>query len=210
MKLHKSWTTVLVAGTLVVHCVSGLGALLIYDRAAIAEGQIWRLASGSFVHFSAAHLASNLIVIAIAGWIIESRFRSGALVLYALCAIAIGAVLYTTDPRLVQYRGASGIAYAALTYLALQGLALPAWRPASIALLVLVGVKLLAESWWGWSLVDHSATGDIITVPASHATGVAIATVLFLRHLYANRTTEAHPRDTFPTVSVFPRKPEAN
>jgi rhomboid family GlyGly-CTERM serine protease len=190
MRLHKSWTAALVVGVLVIYCVPDLGPLLVYDRAAIADGQVWRLASGSFVHFSTGHLVSNLTVIAIAGWIIESHYRAAAPVLYGLCTTAIGTALYATDPLLVQFGGASGLAYAALTYLAMRKFAEPRWRPACIALLAAIGVKLFSEYWWGWSLVELSEASNIAPVPLSHTIGVAAALVLYFHHRRSDRASD--------------------
>lgn len=200
MRLHKSWTAALVAGVLVIYFVPELGSLLIYDRAAIAEGQVWRLATGSFVHFSADHLVCNLIAIAISGWVIESRYRGATPVLYALCTIAIGTTLYATEPLLIQFGGTSGLAYAALTYLALRELAEPRWHPACIALLAAISAKLFAEWWWEWSIVDLAA--DIVTVPLSHATGAATALVLYFHHRLSDRITDRRARRPPEAVAI--------
>jgi rhomboid family GlyGly-CTERM serine protease len=200
LKHLQPWTSTLVAGVLLIYWLPDLGSLLVYDRAAIAVGQAWRLATGNLVHFSVGHLVCNLIVFAIAGWIIESRYRGAAPALYALCAVSIGMALYVAEPRLVQFGGTSGLAYGALTYLALRGFGELRWRPACVALLAAISGKLFAEWWWGWSLVDLSSAAGFVTVPLSHAAGAAAAVVLFFHHRRCGRKGVRHAY----------RRPEAN
>lgn len=58
------WLTLaIVSGTLVAQCVPGIAELLVYDREAIAGGELWHLVTGHSVHFSSSDLLYNLVAI---------------------------------------------------------------------------------------------------------------------------------------------------
>ncbi|MGH8679682.1 MAG: rhombosortase, partial [Burkholderiales bacterium] len=152
------WLTLaIVSGALVTQCVPGIAELLVYDRAAITGGELWRVITGHSVHFSSSHLLFNVIVIGAAGSLIEAQDRRDLVELYALSAVLIGLFLFLGEPSLRQFGGLSGIAYALVVYVALSGVhGSGRWRLVCFALSMVVCAKLLAETLLGWSL---TATG---------------------------------------------------
>ena len=60
-----------------VYAAPVLGQVLVYDRTAILSGQVWRLITGNWVHFSTNHLVYDLLAFGTAGWIIEGRGQRG-------------------------------------------------------------------------------------------------------------------------------------
>jgi rhomboid family GlyGly-CTERM serine protease len=179
------WLTLaLASGALAAYWLPGAAGVLIYDRTAVATGELWRLLTAHWVHFSGGHLLSNLAVLVATGWLIEARDRGDSLRLFAVAALSIGIVLFVAQPELRIFGGASGVAYAFVTYLALCGLRdTGRWRWLCAALLAVAGAKLLAEQVWGWSLVASGPDAAFVTVPLSHAAGIAAGTGLWLWRL---------------------------
>jgi rhomboid family GlyGly-CTERM serine protease len=93
-------------------------AALLYDRAAIAQGQLWRLWTGHWVHFSWSHLGWNLLVLLVAGSWLE-KLRPRLLRRYTLLAppLISGALLFFA-PAMARYGGLSGLATGVVTLLA--------------------------------------------------------------------------------------------
>lgn len=170
------WTLALVAGALLAWAWPDLAALLVYDRAAIGDGELWRIASGHLVHFSYAHLAANLGVLLVAGTALERRDPRAAALLYGLALPFIGVMLWLVEPSLAVFGGASGVVFAVLTAFALEALATPGrHRLVGGALFAGLCVKLVAELGFGWSTGVLAPGSDIVAVPASHAAGMALA-----------------------------------
>jgi rhomboid family GlyGly-CTERM serine protease len=190
------WLTLaLVSGALAAHWVPTAADALIYDRQAVAAGELWRLLTAHWVHFSDAHLLSNLAVLAVTGWLIEAQGRGDAVRLFAVAGFSIGIALFVAQPELRIFGGASGVAYAFVTYLGLRGLRdAGRWRRLCAALLAVAGAKLLAEQVWGWSLVARDPDAAFVAVPLSHAAGIAAGTGLWLWKLVAVQLRSRLPK----------------
>ncbi len=173
------WTLGLAAGALLAQVLPGVAALLVYDRAGIAGGELWRLWTGHLVHFSLTHLVYNLAVLVPATWIVETRHRGdvGALLLFAAPAISVA--LFLVEPGIREFGGASGLSLALVTYLALRGMhgALPL-RLVYGSVLGIVCWKLAAESLGGWSLRDWQVESGFTPLPLSHLVGAATGAAL--------------------------------
>jgi rhomboid family GlyGly-CTERM serine protease len=171
------WTLGICAAALAVFSAPQLEALLVYNRSAIEEGELWRLLTGNLVHLSPAHLMRDLIPLFLAGSLLESARGRDFPVLCLLSGTIVGAALYLTEPSLLVYGGMSGIVTAVVVYLCLNGLAddRAAYRALCVAALILVGAKILLETAFGASIGPEG----LIVVPLSHAVGAATAAVLF-------------------------------
>ena len=79
-----------------------------YDRSAIFRGELWRLWTGQFCHWSPLHLAGNLAAVVglavVAGWPIRRW-----LVWLPLAAPLLSLFLLAAVPDLSRYRGLSGL-----------------------------------------------------------------------------------------------------
>jgi rhomboid family GlyGly-CTERM serine protease len=153
-------------------------AACIYDRAAIARGELWRLLTGHLVHFTALHLFSDGAAFGIAAAAIERSGRPLGRLLFILGA-GIGVVLWWCLPQMAFYGGLSGIGYGLFVYAAL---ALPdprsRWRrPAQIAAAAIV-LKVLLETGMKTPRPFIPAQG-FVPVPLSHAVGVVIALLFY-------------------------------
>ncbi len=100
-----------------------LSDALIWKRDAIAQGQLWRLATGNFVHLSWGHALANVIGLAI-WWRMESlsdrplsaRTRIAVL---ATGSIGVGVLLFFFSSY-QWYAGASGVVYGLFALTALR------------------------------------------------------------------------------------------
>lgn len=96
---------------------------LLYDRTALAEGELWRVWTGHLVHFGWPHFLADTGLWLILGWLLAARHpRFSRVALLAMPAF-ISAVLWWFDPEMTRYGGLSAINLGLLLFLALQG-----WR----------------------------------------------------------------------------------
>lgn len=175
------WTLAICAAALLVFFMPGLGVLLVYDRAAIAQGELWRLVTGNLVHLSVTHLAYDLAAFLIAGTIIEMRGYRHFALLCTSAAMLIGIAIHGLKPELNFYGGLSGVVTAAITYLCLQGMTEKGiWRWLCAAMLAGLAAKSWVELVPGKSLLAAVSTEAFVPVPLSHLTGAASAILLFL------------------------------
>jgi rhomboid family GlyGly-CTERM serine protease len=123
-----------------------IAAALAWDRTAILHGELWRLWSGHFVHFSFSHAGADALVLVAMGMVAEpltgSRRFAWALGAGALL-ISLG--LMALAPGLQEYRGASGLAVLSAV---LGGLL--AWRryPGSRPMLACAALALAGKTVW--------------------------------------------------------------
>lgn len=175
-------------GTLLICAIAGavysspqLQALLIYDRTAISDGELWRLMSGNFVHHSASHFVYNLVPLLIAGLLIEIQRHRHFVALCLISGALIGAALYLGKPEITVFGGLSGIVTAAVTFLCLHGLdKAGAWRWLCLAVLIILAAKISAELAFGSSFLLGAEPQNFVPVPESHVIGAATALLLFL------------------------------
>lgn len=158
-----------------------LSQLLIYDRAAIIQGEHWRLLTGNLVHFSIPHLLYNLIAFLIIGTMIELRGYRFFPVLCLSSALLIGITLFLLEPELNLYAGLSGVVSAAVTYLCLHGVREQGiWRWLCAATLAGLTVKTVIELGLGSSFILSFSEENFVPVPLSHLVGIVAALFLFL------------------------------
>jgi rhomboid family GlyGly-CTERM serine protease len=155
---------------------------LIYDRAALLQGEWWRLWTGHWVHFSGSHLAWNLGVLIVAGTWLE-RLRPSTLlrvVLVGAPVISIGLLMFA--PTMAAYGGLSGLATGVVLLLALvQMQERPAERAWWIALVMLVAGKIAVDAVSPAPLFSRFA-GEIHPSALAHLLGGLIALPLvFMR-----------------------------
>ncbi len=96
---------------------------LLYDRAALAAGQLWRAWTGHLVHFGWPHFIVDAGLLLILGWLIEAKHPRFSRLSLALMPPFISAVIWLFDPAMPRYGGLSAVNLGLLLYFALQG-----WR----------------------------------------------------------------------------------
>lgn len=141
-------------------------AALRYDRAAIRQGEWWRLLSAHWVHLGARHLLLNCAGLCLLWMLYARELRPARWLLVAACATAaIDAGLWWRDPQLQWYVGLSGLLHGVWA----AGALLQALRadPLGWAMVSLLALKLLVEQHAGTSLL----VTDLPVVTAAHVYG---------------------------------------
>lgn len=170
------WLT-LVAATLAVVAwfVPGAFDALVYDRGQILGGQLWRVVTGHWVHFSASHLFWNLVILIPAGVWLERRAPSVFCRTLLLSPLAISVALLAFAPSLAKYAGISGVASAVLVALAVHGFRTePRVRLFWLGVLVLFAAKVGFEAFGHGPLNPELATRGIASVPLAHLVGAVV------------------------------------
>jgi rhomboid family GlyGly-CTERM serine protease len=156
--------------------VSSLGNGLILERTALANGELWRLWSGHWVHFSGSHLLWNLVVLLAAGAWLE-RVRPGRLLRHTLIAAPlISLAILALEPGLQTYGGLSGLATGVVVLLGLHQFSqpdTPRWLWAGV--LGLVMLKTATDAVHTDPLVVAFTSTTIRSSSSAHAAGALVA-----------------------------------
>ncbi len=173
------WVAVGMAMIGAVLMVAGPAAgLLVYDREAILAGDWWRLLTGHFVHFSWSHYLLDALVLMAAGMMIQRRRLRGFVAVNAAAAVVIGGLVFLAAPSVRFYAGFSGLAYAALSYLAMD-LISTGGRGGRLGVICLLALatKLAWETATGMPLLAGEPAMGWIVLPAAHLGGVAVGMI---------------------------------
>lgn len=83
---------------------------LVYQRASIAQGEVWRLFTGHLLHTNGFHLLLNLAAL-IMLWALHGRFYTikGYSALFLFCSLCTSMGIFYYNPSLTQYVGLSGV-----------------------------------------------------------------------------------------------------
>lgn len=141
-----------------------------WDRAGLAAGQYWRLATGHLVHADVAHLLWNLLGVGLVWWLFGREFRApGWTAILAASMLAIDAGLQWLVPSLDWYVGFSGVLHGCMAA------GLYAWmrvrRDALVAMIALLfAAKILWEAFAG-PLPVTAGTLAVPVIVQSHLYG---------------------------------------
>ena len=174
--------TLTIIGAAVVVCfLPRIHPALVYDRSAILGGELWRLITGQWVHFSAEHFLYDTLALGIAGWMIESRGYPNFGWLCALSPLVIGITLLVMEPQLKICGGLSGVATAAVVFLTLHGLVEKgAWRWICLGVLMATAGKIVYETMTDRFIFVNFTDPSLTLVPASHIAGGLTALAVYL------------------------------
>lgn len=180
--LARSWATLSVSIAVGLAFVwPHLADAMIYERAGILAGQVWRLWTGHLVHYSLSHVFWDLVVFLGAGIWLERIAPRLARWFYLAAPPALSAVLLVGEPSLVRYAGLSGVGAGVLVLLALIQLGRD--RRSQVwfwwGILLLVAAKVVVEAVSRAPLAAHFGPG-IRVVPLAHLGGIACAVVAWL------------------------------
>jgi rhomboid family GlyGly-CTERM serine protease len=161
------WLTVTTASLPALLAGASLGGLAQYDRAALLRGEVWRLVTGHFVHWSLSHLVWDVLAFLILGAICERRRWLFASVVVGT-ALIVSIFLFVCCPEVAMYRGLSAIDSA----LWMWAVFIIGERRVSLALalLTLFVAKVMIESFGGASLFVDGIT----VLPVVHLLGALI------------------------------------
>ena len=161
---------------------ASLGGFAQYDRAAILRGELWRLVTGHFSHWSASHLGYDLFAFVILGAICERRERRLFAAMVVATALTVSLFLLAFRPDVETYRGLSAIDSAlwmgAVFDVGERRLLL------AVALASLFLAKVMIESRSGALFVD-----GMTVLPVVHLLGAGVGTVTAARKMTACRVS---------------------
>jgi rhomboid family GlyGly-CTERM serine protease len=158
---------------------AGSSAELELDRVAVAEGELWRLATGHFVHFGRAHAAGDIL--GFIGWalVIEavSRRLLVTVVGASLVGVSLGVLAFCPEARI--YGGLSAIdvalATAVLCVLATSQRvrALPGGRALVGVVIAAHAFKAAYEVLLGRAVLAPDLGDGVLLLPEAHLFGAA-------------------------------------
>lgn len=170
-----------------------IGSMFIFDRNAILQGEVWRLFSSHFVHFTGTHLAYNLLAFGAAGWIVERKSYLHFGLLYVLMALIINTSLLILKPAMSYYGGLSGMACGFIFYCALvRAGSSRSWRTICKLIIFFLPIKVALEVYNSASILPYWGQQTFVIMPISHATGIVVA-LLFYIAMKSNKKYSNHP-----------------
>jgi len=187
------WTVGVAAGSLLAYLSPEAASLFVYDRAAVLQGEFWRLFLSPMVHFGKAHFFYDFVAFGLVGWMVESKESRYYGLLCTFMAFGSGLFMLIAKPQMHYYGGLSGIACGLLAYLALDGLhASRTWRMLCRLVLIILPIKIGLEAYTGGSILPYAAPLPFVPIWESHAIGTILALFCFLaRKLIARQSADA-------------------
>ena len=173
---QKPWFSgTLCAGCLLLFLSLGTAPdTIVYNRAAIAQGELWRLITGHFAHCDFSHLAWNLVPLLLIAGLLEQRLgaRVTAGVTLISC-LGVSGWLWFAQTNLPLYCGLSGMLNGLLAVL-LATLWQESRHPA-IPLIGLVALlKIIFEIASREAVFTHLSWAGL---PGAHGAGMAVGII---------------------------------
>jgi len=175
-------TLLMVSAAIIIARFPEWSPWLVYDRSAILSGQIWRMFTGHWVHFSTSHLVYDSLALGVAVWIIEAQKLPNLGWICLLAPWLISGTLLVVEPRMELFGGLSALATTAVVYLALCGLGdAGPWRWICLATLLGFVCKMIYETVTGHMMFVTEGDNAVTVSTASHISGAVIALVFYGR-----------------------------
>lgn len=151
--------------------------ILVYNRAAVAQGELWRLFSGHFVHCDRQHLIWNLLPLLLISGLLEQRIgQLRCAGLTGLSCLGISLWLYFDQTDLLRYCGLSGILNTLFAVLLAQ-----LWQENRHPVVLLIGgaaiMKILFETLGAQAVFTRLSWGS---VPEAHGIGMVVGLAVVL------------------------------
>jgi rhomboid family GlyGly-CTERM serine protease len=196
---HAKTLTFLILGiSVAAYCFPRFSELLVYDRQAILNGQMWRLLTAPFVHFSASHLFWDTLLFGAAGFAIAYHRYRGLWMVCAFSTVIPSLLFLVTLPHLERYGGLSGLATGAVAYFCLcRALRTKEKRMIWLFILVGTGIKIMAETVTGFPLFVEIDGIPFRVLPSAHIIGYlgAFAAALLILPDLLGRDAEGSKTD---------------
>ena len=153
---------------LLIYLIPGAASVLEWRREAIADGQLWRLISGHWTHYTPGHLGWDAAALVVLGTALAGRDRRRLVATLVLAQLVIAVGIWWWHPELTRYRGLSGIDAALFCYLATD-LSRRTRNPTAAALILLFWAKVGYEAWTGNCLFVTQQ--GFVSLPSAHLLG---------------------------------------
>ncbi|MFT3782324.1 MAG: rhombosortase [Nibricoccus sp.] len=101
--------------------VPSIRPALVYNRAAISQGELWRIWTGHLVHFGWPHGLADGSLFVLIGWVLERSQKRFSHLALLIQPVVVSAALYWFDPMMNIYGGLSGLNVGLLVFLACRG-----------------------------------------------------------------------------------------
>ncbi len=167
------------AAAVVVYPSPLLQGLLQYDREAIAAGELWRLLTCHWTHWSVGHLGWDVSMFVLLSIACERMHRRATIMALGCATLLIPMVVWAALPEMQTYRGLSGLDSALFALLAARVfqqslICRDRRRLVSIgALAAAFAGKMLYEAMLGSAVFVHDSA-DMVPVPLAHIAGAAV------------------------------------
>lgn len=174
-------TLLIIGFAIIVYCFPKLSDLFIYDRQAILNGELLRLLTAPFVHFSGSHIFWNLLIFSIAGFAVNRSKLPG---FWIVCSISIslpGLAFLLVIPDIEYYGGLSGVATGTAAYFCLYRF-FNTEKRGGIWLLILFVIltKILVEAVINEPIFTHAGEIHFRVLPEAHVAGFLGAIAAFI------------------------------
>lgn len=139
--------------------------LLRFDRLAIADGEIWRLLTGHFVHLGIPHYLLNCAGLLLVWYLVGARFAANSWLLISIGSIiGIDLGFWLFEPQLTWYVGLSGVVHGLLA----AGIVGTVGKdgPTVLILAVMLAGKLGYEQFAGPLPGSENSSGGAVIVNA--------------------------------------------
>lgn len=177
------WSFAAIAlAALVIQLIPAAREPFIYDRAAVAAGQLWRLWTGHLVHFGWPHFIADMGLLLALGYALGRRHPRFVWSSFVVLPPVITLGVFVLEPEMNRYAGLSAVDLSLLLYLALAGWQRD-WRdwfwPAVLAVYVFeLGYEILRGGTGGGMIRFDEA--DVRVATTAHLVGAAYALLAWL------------------------------
>ena len=178
-------TLSIIGFSILIYCFPHLSDFFVYSRQAILNGELWRLFTAPFVHFSTSHIFWDILVFGIAGFSVSI---SGFPRFWIVCCLVVfipGLLFLLLFPDLEYYGGLSGLATGAVAYYCLCNIFLTERRRQIwLILLLVMGIKICIETILDKSIFVYTDIVNFRILHLAHIVGYlgAIATIVWTCH----------------------------
>ena len=179
---HKFPITITLIVTLIALIGSEANQWLRFDRAALLNGEVWRLISGHFAHLGWSHLTMNVFGFILI-WVLFHNTASDArwILVLLLSSLGTSLLLLWLNPTLQWYVGLSGVLHAFFVFGCLNEI--NSGRKSSWILLTIIIMKLIWEQIAGPLPGSEQSTGGNVIVDA-HLYGAIFGLLSGLGFIY--------------------------
>lgn len=170
------WLSIVLAtGATIAYVAFGAAPeMWVFDRAAITQGEWWRLLTGHWVHSDVSHATWDIAALLLLGILFEKRLKCWLPLSLFVSTACVDAWLWWGYPSLEQYCGLSGVLNSLLAIGLLQ-----LWCGQRHPVVLLTGIaavlKILVEVNIGQAVLTQTSWPSI---PEVHAVGFVVGLVL--------------------------------